>query len=225
MMEEASQALARMDYIACERLCQQALDAARRDGDWWTYSRILLPLQEARRQRRINASEGVLRLGSTSLPVDIGEWADQLTCGSIVLTRPHKVEHARALLERAREEGRYVEVLLAECSADSPTWRVVSFMTPDPSVTTAPAPPAEWRDKWLTPAGMAAVACENQHPSDYFLDLTEALGDQVIAAAMAEDDPMKQFERLERGLEVLTDHEKLHQRLTEAARRLAHQQV
>ena len=64
IMEDASQALSRMDYLSCETFCLKALSLARRAKRWPVYARILLPLQETRRQRRMIAAAGVIRLGS-----------------------------------------------------------------------------------------------------------------------------------------------------------------
>jgi len=65
LMEDASRALAEMDYLTCESLCLKALAAAREDGNWAYYKRILLPLQEVRRQRRMIAADGDVVLGCT----------------------------------------------------------------------------------------------------------------------------------------------------------------
>src|SRR5690606_11510112 len=55
-MEEASRALAEGRYFDCERLADQALHAAWELQDYESLSRITLPLQEARRQRRLAAA-------------------------------------------------------------------------------------------------------------------------------------------------------------------------
>ena len=57
-MEHASAALQSMDYAACEAGCLTALAMAGNARRWSDYARILLPLQESRRQRRMIAVDG-----------------------------------------------------------------------------------------------------------------------------------------------------------------------
>ena len=70
LMERASVALVDMDYLQCEALCLKALALARAAADWAAYARIVLPLQEARRQRRMIALDG-----------RVGVWVDGLDGG------------------------------------------------------------------------------------------------------------------------------------------------
>src|SRR5690242_5745264 len=103
IVESASSALVKMDYLTCEALCLDALTEARRRGDWEYYARILLPLQEARRQRRIIAAEGVVALGVNAAEPSIKSKIESLNAGSIVLTRPSSVADARTLVDQARK--------------------------------------------------------------------------------------------------------------------------
>ena len=57
MMEQASRALVGRDYFAAEKLALSALRRAHHDADYERMSRIILPLQEARRQKRDMAFE------------------------------------------------------------------------------------------------------------------------------------------------------------------------
>lgn len=222
MMERASQALVRMDYLTCEAICLEALALARERRDWWTYARILLPLQEARRQRRIIASEGRIRLGTATLAGALDDWLDQMPAGGCVaLTAPHTIDDARRLHDLGRERRRHVEVLFAEPAADDGTWTLRSYVRPDIATPFA-APPAAWRDRWLESGEVPAD--ENQRdalrrsatPADWFLDACEALGDAALASVAPAD--AGRIEVLEGLLEVAPDHEILHQRLGDAAR-------
>ncbi len=231
VMERASVALVRMDYLACERYCLEALAMARRERRWAYYARILLPLQEARRHRRMIAADGVVRLGSTDL-ADIGSGIlEQVTPGCMVVTRPHGKRDALALASAARDLGRYLEVLYCDNEASDEVWHVTSWQ--GPAVTVArPAPPASWRDVWLggdikLPLSPVKSA---QRPADWVIDATEALGDAALAqVAQSEQlahrgqdtDPMQRLAALEACLLVVTDHEIIHQRLGDAARMLA----
>ncbi len=55
LMERASLALARTDYFGAERTCLRAIARAVAASDWERAARMCLPLQEARRQKRMLA--------------------------------------------------------------------------------------------------------------------------------------------------------------------------
>ncbi|MEX0654132.1 MAG: hypothetical protein WD534_00040 [Phycisphaeraceae bacterium] len=227
LMERASQALVRMDYLTCEALCLEALTKARQQAAWAYYARILLPLQEARRQRRMIAAEGVIRLGTGGLEGSPDDWLNARQAGAcIVVTPPHTADHARALDDAARQARRHVEVLYADTTdtdGAGDTWAVQSFRGPAVR-TDVPAPPRSWRDQWLAgdagPAGdsgdarMASAAT----PADWFLDAAEQLGDAALAQVSADAPPAERLAELEQRLDVVSDHEILHQRLGDAAR-------
>lgn len=110
-MEEASQALVERNYGRCEDLCVRALAAAREAEDFDRLARILLPLQESRRQRRQIAEEaGVVVLnGPQRAPAAI---LDDHPAGCLLLTDPPYAEaDADALRALARRRHQAVEVL------------------------------------------------------------------------------------------------------------------
>lgn len=111
MMEQASQALVARRYLLCEQLCLDALRLAREHADFDRYARILLPLQEARRQRRqIAAEAGVFVLAERRL--DAESILESHPQGCLLLTDPpYAREDERSLTRIARERERYVEVL------------------------------------------------------------------------------------------------------------------
>jgi len=188
-MEQASRALAEMDYLAGERLCLRALAQARAAEDWSAYHRILLPLQECRRQRRMIACDAGVRTG----PGDAG-------AGCVVLLPPATAEEARALREQAHAEAQHVEVMLVAEAGDD-TWRVTSY---------------------AGPAVHAAVPAPGRGVPDvtWYLRASEALGDAAIAAVDAPLGSLDRLDALAGMLDVVVDHEKLHQRLADAARAL-----
>jgi len=222
-MEQASQPLARMAYLQCEALCVEALKQAREQQRWAYYARILLPLQEARRQRRQMAAEGVIRLGTASLTEPPARWIAQLEVGCIVVTRPHTVEDAQTLAAAVRDQQRFVEVLFATSDMDEDTWRLRAHHGPTIEVQRT-APPADWRDRWLAPGTVPGGAPQtgSQTPADWFLDASEALGDAALDKIEARSDAIPGGEQrvllLEQMLAVAADHEILHQKLGDAAR-------
>lgn len=249
LMEEASQALVRTDYLRCEELCLEALAEARHRGEWDYYARILLPLQEARRQRRMIAAEGVIRLGTSELASDPSEWLDYMPSGCIVVTQPHARDHAASLALEARagtverrERKKYVEVLYADNLPEAPRWTLRSYAGPDVTCD-FPAPPADWLNRWINvpaepaPTKPTEAAGSLSHlasqaaaepapeagckrPADWVLDAAEALGDAALARVGDGPPSPELLRELERCLEVVTDHEIIHQRLAATARAL-----
>ncbi len=199
IMERASRSLADMDYLACEALCMEALAEARERQQFGYYARVLMPLQEARRQRRMIAAQGEVLLGSSGPGFDAESWLTKHSAGCLVLTQPHNIDDARALAERARNENRFVEVLFADNTHEAASWTLRSYDGPEVSCDVkAPAP--------------------GQSPAQWFLHATEQLGDAALRSA---DDSLKGealILDLETRLRVFPDHELLHQSLAEAAR-------
>ncbi len=234
LMERASEALAEMDYRQCEALCLDALAQARQQGDWPFYARVLLPLQESRRQRRMIAADGGIRLGTGSMEGELDDLLDAIGDGCVVLTRPHDAAAARALADAAALRKRCVLLLLADNEADAAVWNIRSFRGPDVACD-RPAPANELVDRWwpgqtdkIQSDRTAKKASEQQvnragQAADWFLSAAEALGDAALAKVAANLRGRGQVEALEKCLQVVTDHEILHQRLGEAAREAGRQ--
>ncbi|MCC7205143.1 MAG: hypothetical protein IT441_08690 [Phycisphaeraceae bacterium] len=217
LMESASVALARMDYLAAERLCLEALAAARDQRLWSDYARILLPLQECRRQRRIIAADGPIRLGTSDLTPGSDPVAPMQgrSAGCILLTEPFTAAHALALHRHALAHHLHVEVLLARCDAGSARWQIESFHAPKVRVE-LPGPAGRMLDRWLD-----VTAPDRAQAAGYFLAAAEGLGDAAISAVNSPPGTPQRLADLERCLDVVLDHEILHQRLWDAAHALA----
>jgi hypothetical protein len=223
LMQSASVALVGREYLVCEDLCLRALAVARQHQAWADYGRVLLPLQEARRHRRMIAAEGSVRLGTTGLPGDLPAGLAPYPAACILVTHPHGAADARALAAEARRSRRFVEVLFADNPVTAPRWRLLGLAGPEVACA-VPAPPAAWLDRWFgrsAPAPAPAAAGLPPTPADWFLDAGEALGDQALRQAAAATGDVARLEALEQCLEVVTDHELIHQHLWDAARALS----
>lgn len=240
-MQQASQALARMNYLGCEALCLDALARAQAAGDWEYFARVLMPLQEARRQRRMIAAEGTILLGTRTRAGDAPAILARVVTGCVVLTRPHTAQDAVELETLARRQRRYVEVLWADNPADATTWTVRSTVAGPPASSSMDAPPADWVDRWMDPNSSTGPRPRATHrtrapdggtrprvdtpgmtPADWFIDASERLGDAALETArFSSGDDQVRFQLLRGCLEVVHDHELIHQALAEAARRLA----
>lgn len=221
LMEQASDALAKMDYLECEVLCLRALARARQEESWPEYGRILMPLQECRRQRRMIAAEGVIRLGTGSLTFDAPGWLARMEAGCIVVTHPHRAAQAAELLGAARQRRMYIEVMYADNEATAKVWRLRPVTAGD-VVCEVAAPAAAWIDQWVDATEPAEeppppLPRSSVSPADWFLDAAERLGDAVLGTATATD-PRQRVAELEARLDAVPDHEILHQRLWDAVK-------
>ncbi len=215
IMERASQALADLDYLVCEALCLEALAEARDQRRFGFYARVLLPLQEARRQRRMIAAQGKVDLGTTKTKVDTEHWLSDRQAGCLVLTQPNTLEDARELTERAQRENKYVEVLFADNVPTASRWTLRSYKGPAVSCEIDAPPPGQTPGQ--TP-GQSPGQSPNLDHAQWFLYATERLGDAALASADETLTGESLIRDLEALLSVFPDHELLHQRLAQAAR-------
>lgn len=211
-MESASQALADLDYPRCEAACLDALRQAREAGDWAYYRRIVLPLQEARRQKRQAALDGPIRLGISDRPNDLSELLPPAEAGCVVLTGPATREDAAKLQQLAAESGKAVEILFADHPRGATTWTIRSFV--GSAVHAArPAPPTGWQDQWT-----AAETTAPPTPAHWFMQASEALGNAGLASIKNALGTVERVTEIELLLLAAGDHELLHQALADAAR-------
>lgn len=214
LMETASAALAEMEYARCEALCVEALEQARDEEDWVMVRRVLLPLQEARRQKRQAATDGLIKLGTPNKAGSLSELVADPRCGCIVLTHPYTADDAAELDLHLRTQQRSVEVLFADNPADAGTWQVTTYQGPWACVQ-QPAPADGWVGRWIDP-----LKTPPPTPAHWFMCASEALGDAALQAVDGEPGTAERFDALADALAAAGDHEILHQRLADAARDL-----
>ena len=233
-MEAASRLLVEMRYAEAEHACAAALADARAAEDWSHFSRILLPLQEARRQRRMAAADArvhFLPMGNIATPPIPG-----ITAGCVCLTTPEFDDDAeldaRAFADHHDAAGHHVQVLLAR--PDGATWRVRSFgRAGEAFEADVPAPPPAFLEAGHVDANAAAIDADERPMTagHWFIAATEALGDAGLAACRARVDPHSEGARVTAAdvdaaaavLDASGDHELLHQHLRALAARLAQQ--
>ncbi len=195
LMDDASAALAKTDYFTCERLASKALASAFQVRDFERMARIVLPLQESRRQKRLLAADTgrVFRL-SEKAPED-----EPLEAGCYLIEPMLVGADGRDVRERADAEETPVLVVVREPETQLGAWPLV--MIGPMTVRTRVAPP------------------EGGEPTvEWMLMASEALGDEAISQVDPDESGEDRVEEYLDRLAVCPEHEKLHQRLAEACR-------
>jgi hypothetical protein len=117
LCESAQQELMRMEYLAAEKLLVAAEALALSQNDFDTLSRLYLPLQEARRQRRQRCGEGVVCLDLICNSADdhIDPWhvVQNYPHGQLLVAGWGSIEPALGVRRLQAEHDLYVETFLA----------------------------------------------------------------------------------------------------------------
>ncbi|MCC6677365.1 MAG: hypothetical protein IT436_09490 [Phycisphaerales bacterium] len=220
-MERASTALVRTDYFGAERACLRALLKAVAAADWERAARVCMPLQEARRQKRMLAIDatgpGGARLVSRAEPVTA-----KTGPGCWLFQPPLVALDARRFREAADQREIPVFVMTREPMTRAGEWPVVAVVG-QLSVRVRIAPPPGVRP---APGGMSAAHPTGDEvagpvPIEWFTAAAEALGDSAIARLNPEDPAAHRALDCIDFLDAFPDHEKLHQRLEIECRRAA----
>jgi hypothetical protein len=218
MMEQASRALVERDYFAAEKVAASALRRAHHEADYDRMARILLPLQEARRQKREIALEtGRITIVEGEMPEGRG-----LVTGCYLVGPPRVGADGRMLREAADERGIAVFVLVREPASRDGLWPIVAVgpvtvraKVPPPDLT-APAPKPN--AKKPPSKGAAKPPPAPVFPIEWFIRTGETLGDEAISQVPLTLPAAARVDALLDRLEAIPLHEKLHQRLEEACR-------
>ena len=290
-MELASIALVERRYFEAERLALTALRRAHASRDYERLARIVMPLQEARRQKRdlafdaatkanvVPSAKRVRGAGSDStssgpaggVAVVSGEVPSgkALVPGCYLIAPPRVGLDGRLLRETADKREIPVIITVREPESRDGLWPLVALGPV--TIRTKVAPPCALGQqvgaassasgvpssgirrttKSSTTESRASLAAKsksrepvhsrggkqvagtkaaqgglevpantdpNRPTPEWFLAANEALGDAAIASIPETMAPHARVDALMERLEAMPDHEKLHQRLAEAAR-------
>lgn len=215
-MEMASQKLVARDYFSCEKLCSEALAAAFGARDYERMSRILMPLQEARRQKRQIAEDAdrVIVI-ERDAPTEA-----QLGAGVYVIRPPRVAAEARALREHLDRLGIPSAVLTREPTTKAGKIPMVAIGPTTLREHLTPPPPEEGKPTQAPGHDNGEtdpMHCREDLPLWWLLWACEQLGDGAIADALRDlKAGQKRVEQLYFSLQALPEHDKLHQVLAEA---------
>jgi hypothetical protein len=202
LMELGSRALVETHYFEAEGACLEALELAFAGGDYERMARILLPLQEARRQIRLQAVDsGNLFLVNEAIPE-----GQKIDPGCYLIAPPLVGADARDLHDRATREEVPVMVL-----AHEPPVRSVKL----------DRRPGDWPVVMIGPVTVRTYVAPpegGEVTMEWFENAAEALGDKAISEIDSGVDAISRVADLFERLHSVTDHEKLHQALESACR-------
>jgi hypothetical protein len=200
LMEEASRALSHSDYFVCERAAAQALQMAFQREDYERMARILLPLEEARRQKRLAAVD----TGNLKVLNNVEQLDEPIEAGCYLLEPLLVAADGRNLRDQANEEETPVLVIVHEPVTRTGHWPLA--MVGPVTVRTRVDPPEKVTIEWLLAA-------------------SEALGEEAIEMVDPELETPALVSAIYDRLQTCVDHDGLHQTLMKACELAAREQA
>ena len=224
--ELGQQQLMRTEYWAAEKTLADAEAVAWKQRNFETLSRLYMPLQEARRQRRQRCGEGIVALDLVAQGP-----GDEVSGRRIVENYPHgqllvagwgSIAAAIEVRRLAQEHELYVETFLAAVYPAAGKGRIVIVPNEDAKLP----PPAELSDEQLPKRRI--VLAEDELPAGSVkgtaetyagvMAMWERLHAPFLAAADAQSDPIAKMKSYRDTIRVDYACELAHQKLSAAAR-------
>ena len=238
LCDRGQELLERMDYLAAEAALVEADHLATSRGDFDTLARLYMPLQEARRQRRQRCGEGTVCLdlwaeGPTD-SLDAMHVAQNYSHGQLLIAGWASVQPAVEFRKLAEQHALYAETYLAAVYPVGDARLIVIVPTAEVSLPPADAATdgnVEGLLRKLPPHALTLGGDELPRGATAGTDATfartmaiwERLHAPYLAAADAASTPARKIAGYRETLAVDYAAEKAHQRLSEAARKIARQ--
>jgi hypothetical protein len=227
---EGQKDLLATDYLSAEDSLVTAEHLARDAQDWDSLARLYMPLQEARRQRRQRAGEGVVKLDlvarHASDGIDVDLIASKYLHGQLLVAGFGSIEPAQKLRQIADRERRYLDVYLAASYWVSGA--VVVAIVPNDRVTvpTEGEYSVDELTRKLPPHSIlmpvtdlpAGERMGDTHTFAQTMSIWEKLHRPFLAMADQTVDPESRIEAYRQTIEVDYACELAHQKLSETAR-------
>jgi hypothetical protein len=229
LCDAGQRALIATDYLAAEEVLAQAESLAWNAQDWDALSRLYMPLQEARRQRRQRCGEGIVKLDFVNASVPAADIVDRYPHGQLLVAGEASIEPALALRTLAHERKLFVEAFLAARYPAGNSFVIAIVPTADVAL-----PPSDGRsiDRLMaTLPPFSIVLSPNEIPrgerpgTDATYAETMALWERLhapfLAHAEATADPVRRMAAFRKAIEVDYACELAHQHLSKVAHVLA----
>ena len=236
LCESGQESLMRMDYLRAEALLAEAERHAWAARDWDTLARLYMPLQEARRQRRLRCGEGAVVLdllaGGPDDPVEGRRVVEKFPHGQLLVAGWGTIEPAVRVRAAQVEHGLFVETFLAAVYPVG-SGRAVAIV-PTEDVRLPPPAPRQSIDRLvaeLPPHSIVMSADElpvgTRRGSTQTFAQVAALWERLhlpfLAAADMQADPVRKIEHYRNTIRVDYACELAHQKLSDVARNLGRQ--
>jgi len=231
--ERGQQQLIATDYLAAEQTLAAAEQIAWERSDFETLSRLLMPLQEARRQKRQRCGEGEVRLdliadGATD-HIDGRRIIENYPHGQLLVAGWASIEPALKLRELAQQQQLYVETFLAAVYPIG-AGRVIAIV-PTQDVHLPNSNVNSIDDLVRRLPAHSIVLPESELPKGSRKGTTETFAQVMamwerlhapfLAAADMQVDPLKEIEAYRQTIRVDYACELAHQKASTIARELA----
>jgi hypothetical protein len=232
LCDRGQRELMEMEYLSAEETLVAAERISLASSDFDSLARLMLPLQETRRQRRQRCGEGIVRLDILSRgPTDLlnaSRIAADYPHGQLLIAGWGTIAPAVELRRLQNERRLYVETFLA---AAYPADRSIAILIVPTETSAVPeiaprslsdlvadAPPRSIvLDITDLPTGPRPATTDTYA---YVMRLWERLHAPFLAAADAESNPRKKIDACRRAIDVDYACELAHQKLATAAREL-----
>ena len=226
------------NYIGAEKELKLAEREATARHDWDSLSRLYMPLQEARRQRRLRCGEGVVCLDLLATGPD-----DSIQGQQVVENYPHgqllvagwaSIEPALEVRRLQPKHDLYVEVFLGAVYPLTDGKPVVALVPDGREALPDARPRSADALRALLPKGSLVIPADelpegasrgNLEKFGRMEAIWEQLHRPYLAAADAVDDPLHRIEAYRHVIEIDYASELAHQNLAAAARELARHAV
>ena len=127
--------LSRMQYLQAEKSLAAAEQLAWNAQDWDSLSRLYMPLQESRRQRRQRCGEGTIRLDfladNPGRQIHGKQIVQDIRQGQLLIAGWQTIQPAIEARQAQAELGLYVDVLLAAVYPSPNHRKIFIYPTPD----------------------------------------------------------------------------------------------
>lgn len=218
LMEQASEALLETDYFSVVKLAGKALERARKADDFERMARIVLPLQEARRQlRQLACDAGPKPLVTSRLK------PSEITPGLYLAQPPMIAIEARDIRETADAKSIPIMLLCREPMTRAGKWPIASVTKGglvDTITIRVQVDPPEGVKPMHDQPGVGPTRDNSTAPpsAEWFTRTSEALGDMAIARVDAKLPASWRVDELLLYIDAIPDHEKLYQSLASACK-------
>jgi hypothetical protein len=231
LCEQGSEHLIRTEYLQAERALAAAEEIAWVRRDWDTLSRLYMPLQETRRQRRQRCGEGIVCLDLAADgpddPIDAERIINDYPHGQLLVAGWASLAPAVRVRALAAERSLYAEVFLAASypvvGSDSP---LIAILAREDTQLPQPTPRTKQELMALLPAGSLVVSADDLPPGETpgdtrtyadVMAVWEKLHRPLLDAADQIADPLQRMEAYRKVIRVDYACELAHQKLSAVA--------